>query len=466
MTGSPTKPATEATRQFAELATAVKYEDLPPGVTTALKRVVLDTLGTTLAAGTLGAGCREVVEVARLMGGGTPESTLIGFGDRISALMASFANGGMAHALNYDAIGAGHLGALVPAPLAIAERRGGVSGKEFLLALALGAEVTARINTALSAAGVTANEKFLEGQMVSTFGAAASAGRLLGLSTQQMHSALGLALMQCSGSMQVVVGGDPPSKAIYAAFPNHGGVLSALLSKQGLGSECDALEGEAGFFAMYYGGVYDREALLAGLGEQFAMEDVRFKPWPTSGVLHSFIEASLGLRNEHALKAKDIARVHIRTGPQVSEWMEPLAARRAPQNAAAAANSIPFGVAKALANGSVALADFTADGLRQPDVLAMAERLSYEFEEGLGRSATIEVTTTGGQRHTNRVDQPLGSAANPMTPEQLVAKFRDCAQHAPQALSHNAVDEIISLVDRLDEMEDVSSLLRLVSGSR
>ena len=78
----------------------------------------------------------------------------------------------------------------------------------------------------------------------------------------------------------------------------------------------------------------------------------------------------------------------------------------------------------------------------------------------------MEITTKRGKHHTNRVDQPLGSAANPMTPEQVVVKFRDCVQHAPRALGQGTVEEIIRVVDQLDDMEDVSSLLQLVSGSR
>ena len=456
---------TSSTQILAAFAANIAYESLPSEAVIALKQVVLDTLGTAVAATTLGAGCRELVAVIRGMGG-TAESTIIGFGDRVPAAQAAYVNGGLAHALNYDAVGAGHPGVLVPAPLAVAEKLGNVSGKDFLAALAAGMEITARINAALMLAGVNASQTFLEGQLVSIFGATASAGCLLELSPTEMRSAVGLALMQASGTMQVVVGGDPPAKAIYAAFPNYGGVMAALLAKQGLDAECDALEGEAGFFAMYYGGKYVREALVQGLGTEFRCTDVRFKPWPTSGIPHPFIQAAANLAQGHALTPNAIQRIHVTADPYARPWMEPIAERRRPQNAASAANSIPFATAKALVNGQVTLADFTPAGLQEPEALAVAERLEYSFDEGLKKgSAIVEVATADGRRLTERVDSPLGSAANPMSYEQLVAKFRDCLSHAVKPIPESAVQEFIEMAAHLEEMPDVSALpTTLVAG--
>src|SRR5262245_50389675 len=217
-----------ATRQLAEYAATISHDRLPAEVVPTLKALILDTLGTTLAASTLGAGCREARAVAQAIAG-SPQSTVIGFGDRLSAAGAAFANGAMAHALNYDAIGpeGAHLGVILAAPLAVAEMVGGVSGTEFLAALAAGAEVTARLAVAAAGGpGGTTTSRVLEGQLLGYFGAAASAGRVMGLTVSEMESALGLALMQASGTMQLVLDGDPPAKAMYAAFPSLAGVLS------------------------------------------------------------------------------------------------------------------------------------------------------------------------------------------------------------------------------------------------
>src|SRR5712692_9973547 len=270
------------TARLAEYLAGVTYESLPPAVTTILKHIVLDTLGTTLAASTLGAGCSELVAVVR-RGGGAPDSTLLGFGTK------------------------------VPAPMAAAEQVGGVSGREFLAALAAGVELAARLALAMSAAHPkNAPHRVLHGQLFGYFGTAASAARVMQLDARCMLSALGLALIQAAGTMQVVVDGDPPAKAIYAAFANHGGMLSAQLSAQGLGAECAAIEGDAGLYGLYFNGQAQMSIVDTELGERYSLLSMAFKPWATSGIVHPFIEAALDLVERYGLAPDDIAGVHIR----------------------------------------------------------------------------------------------------------------------------------------------------------
>ena len=182
--------------RLAQFAAGVQFEQLPSEVLDLLKRPFLDTVGTSLAGSTLGAGCDAVDRVVQAAGG-TQESTVIGFGRKAPALTATLANGATANALNYDALGGdgGHLGVTtLPAPLAVAERRGGVAGKELLAAMAAAAEVTARLAGALSASGVNTRKGPLEGQVLGYFGTAAGAGRVMGLSAERMH-----ADAQCAG---------------------------------------------------------------------------------------------------------------------------------------------------------------------------------------------------------------------------------------------------------------------------
>ena len=279
-----------------------------------------------------------------------------------------------------------------------------------------------------------------------------------------MHSALGLALMQAAGTMQVVLDGDPPAKAIYAAFANHGGLLAAQLAAAGLGAECAALEGAAGLYGLYYGGRYDAAVLERGLGEEWCLLRIAFKPWPTSGMLHAFVEAALDVATQHDLGPDDVAAIELRGGPELRHWFEPVEQRKRPENGATAANSVFYAVAKALANRRVTLADFAPDGLRQPAALALAERMHHTVEEGLGRSAVVAVVTRGGERHVRRVDTPLGHPSRPMSHEQLVEKFRDCAQYAATPVAPEALAEVERLVGALEDVPDVSAIPALLSG--
>lgn len=454
------------TRAVCEYVAASRYSDLPADVVEVAKRLTLDSLGTTLAGGTLGDGGPETASVV-IKSGGRPESTVLGYDEKVSAVMAALANGAMVHSLNYDAIGAegGHPGAFaLTAPLAVAERRGGVSGKEFINALVAGVEIEMRSVLALLRAGVNTKGRFLEGQLLSYVGATLSAGRVLELSVDQLDSALGLMLMQASGSRQVVVYGDPPAKGIYAAFPNQGGVLAALLAQEGLGAHCDALEGQAGFFAMFYDGVYDASVITEGLGATYYTLDSSFKPWPTSGLIHAFIEAGLQLRNEDGVDPEDVVELRLTGHPDSRNWFEPVEERQQPGSAASAANSVYFGAAKALVNGAVTLADFTPEGLGQPEALRLAAKGSHELDPSLSPHAGIvAVVLRSGATVTRRIDVPLGHPARPLSHEQLVDKFMDCASHAPLPLSYAALESVVDLIDRLEDLEDVAAIPEALS---
>jgi len=422
------------------------------------KQLTLDTLGTALAATTLGEGCREVVDVMSALGG-KPESTILGCGLKVCAPNAAFANGTLAHALNYDAIGkeTGHTGVVcLTAPLAIADAAAPVSGRRFLTAAVVAAEVTARVTLAAAKGGGQVSPRILAGQYFGYFGAAAGAGHILGLGAAAMHSAFGLALMQVSGSRQVVIGGDPPAKAVYGAFPNHGGVLSALLARTGLHAEIDALDGEAGFFGLATGGRFDAAALVDGLGERFLFLGTQFKPWPTSGHVAPFIEASIELATRYDLEVADLEAVELVGNPRFRDWFEPADERRRPSNAAAAANSTMFAAAKALAHRDVVLADFTSAGLRDDVVLTLTDRITYRLDDRV-QGGLVIVRTADGRRLEAAVEKPLGDPSRPMSRDRLEAKFRDCCSYAP-SLSSNDVRALVAFIDTLEDADDVSGL--------
>jgi len=454
LAGSPTLA-------LAEFAATLQFADLPADVVENVKLMILDSLGCAIAATTLGEGCRETMALMSDLGG-RPESTIIGLGRRVSAPNAAFANGALVHALNYDPIGTeiGHVGVVcLAAPLAMAEAIGGLPGSEFLTASAVACEISARITAAIARSGRRPGEKFLSGQILSYFGAAAGAGRVLGLDATQMRSALGLALMQMAGSRQVVLSGDPPAKAIYGAFPNQAGVLAALLSKQGLGADCDIVGEPAGLYPMIYGGQWDAGALTEGLGVKFLLNEAEFKPWPTSNHVHAFIEAASSIPR---LNVPAIQSVEILAHSKLRPWCEPTDKRRRPDNAAAAANSIPFCVAKSLVHGTVKLADFTPDGLQDAAALAVADRTSCRLDDSI-TGAIVRVFNGDGQIHQAEVQIPLGHKSRPVSRAVLVEKFRDCCGHAAQRMKPQSIDEIIARIDDLDRLDDVGHIVRLIS---
>lgn len=451
------------TRRLAAFSSALTYDDIPRDVIEKVKYLILDTLGTALAATTLGAGCREVAEVMRDIGG-KPESTILGFGYKVAAPNAALANGALAHALNYDPIGpeTGHVGVTcLTAPLAMAEALDGVSTRQFLTAATIASEITARVSAAQSRTGKPSSDKFIAGQLFGYFGAAAAAGHLLGLDADQMHSAFGIALMQTAGSMQLVHGGDPPAKAIYGAFPNNGGLLAALFSRAGLGGECDALEGVAGLYDMFYGGEYREEALVEDLGRNFLLTRTSFKPWPTSGIAHPFIEAASKIA-ERGVDPSTIKAVNVIGDDHFLPWCEPIEERRLPKNAASAGNSVPFAVARALVHGDLVLRDFTGQGMKDEAANAIAARTTYTVQHGV-KGGVVKVSTIDGHEHQAHIETPLGHPSRPVPYDRLVAKFRDCCRYSVTSLPADRIDRLVALIDNL-ENEDFRMLVRLSSA--
>lgn len=459
----------ELTALWARFGAELAYVDLPERTRRSVREVTLDTLGVTLAANTLGVGVPQLLAWAR-GAGGAPQASLIGLPDALPAAAAAMVNGGMAHALNFDdttAVGSGHLGPVtLPAALAAAELRGGVSGKDFIVALAAGMELMSRIGAALAGAqGAFTEAKPQPTQMPGCFAAAMSAARALGFTPQQTHSALGLAFMQASGGRQPVLEGRP-AKAVYAAFSCQAGMMSALLAREGLLGDCDAFEGEAGFFPTYYGGAFHRPTMSEGFGEEWLLLNVGLKPWPTTGVAHVFIEAAANIRASYAPPPSAIERVVVRGEPHIRTFCEPLEIRRNPQSPVEAEDSVIFAASRALVTGGVALADLqpTADGLFAKSALRVANRVEYEVDESLGKSGVVEVTLESGETFSERVDAPRGHRDNPLTDDQRRRKFRECAAHAGTALDDQAVADIIAAVENLDDLADVAVLPRLLRG--
>lgn len=457
---SSTTASSDLTAALAAQAAELTFEDLPQDTVRDIKCLVLDSLGTILAATRLGVGTQEVLELARAQSG-RPEATVIGYGDRLSVLMASLANGGLVHALNYDAVGQGHLGSLLPGPLAVAEKSGNVGGEEFIAALAAGAELTGRMNRALHASHVNANEKFLEGTLLGVFGITAAAGRLLHLPPEQMMDAFGITLMQCAGSMEVVASGDPPVKAVYSAFSNHSAVLSALLAKQGLGARMSVFEGGCGFFEMYYESRHSHEVLYENLGSSYMAPNIRFKTWPTGGGAGAWITAGMQLRSEHNLPWSDIDRVTMLIHPDHQVWMEPIEERRHPAQSAAAANGIVFWTARALANGSCGLADLSPEGLNQAEFLHVSSRLDYAVI-GEADQQRLEVVMTDGRALSADVN-PLNNTVDSSHTDEIIAKFRDSASWAVNRLDAAQVERIIEVVMDLEHVADLAVLAELTS---
>lgn len=443
----------------------VKYQDLPAETVEATKKSILDTLGVIEAASGLTPWMKDLVGLVK-ESGGRDESTILGFGGRVPAWMAAFANGAMAHCLDYDDLhhsARAHCGAQTVSPgFAVAERLGKVSGKDLITAVALGIDLFARL-----CYSIDPKIPWCRHPMFGVFGAAATSGKLLGLNEEQMVDALGLAFCQAAGTEEIryTVGSDVGG--MREAFPNKSGVLAALMAQRGIRGVRTCFEGKAGLFNVYYGGEYNREPLTHNLGKMFQGTDVGFKPWPACGFTHSYIDATLSLVREHDIQPGDVEEITVFVGDRPMNLCQPLEVRRRPKTILDAKYSIPFTVGVAIARRKVILKDYMVESLDDPAVLELAQKVSSKYDAGCDHSrerepAKIEIKVKGGTTYRQRTDFPYGHHEKPMTRADIVDKFRDCVSYAAKPVTQASAEKVIILVANLEDVGDVSSIVRLL----
>lgn len=459
----------DLSQEIADYIVGSRFEKLAPSAVEGAKKSILDALGVILAAGGLEPAVQGIVQHAK-EDGGTPESSILGFGGRVPATMAALVNGAMVHCLDYDdqTPWGQHSGStLLPAVFAVAEkmavRKGSASGKDLITAVACGQDLFNRLRRHV---GWRKDWNF--STVMGVFCATAASGYLLGLRREQVANALGIASMQCCGTMAVIYAVGSDLRAMYAGFPARGAVTAALLAEKGVSGVPTIFEGKYGVFDMYFGNDYDRAKILAGLGTDYTGGDTLYKRWPAVGTSHSHIHATIGLVREHGLDAKDIEEIRVFVGDYHRIMCDPLERRRAPTTLVDAKFSLPFLVAVAAVRGSMSLADFADRALRDPQVLAAARKvvpidddsLDWKLELPAGR---VEIVMRDGRRY-ERVGRDIpGSAEAPMTWGDLVHKFTECASFAPLPRSPEQIGFVHETVRRLDSVDDATSVLRALS---
>ena len=433
------------------------YADLPASTVESARRDILDTFGCMLG----GSGSPGVGELFAVVSrwGGLAESRVLLRGLSLPAPQAALLNAGMGHALDFDDTldtgGSIHPGvSVLGAVLALCDSLGGVTGKELLLAVALGLDMSCRV-----ALASTVDRGWHRTAAMGVFGATAAAGKLLRLTPEQMLAAFGIAYSQAAGNRQCILDGAL-TKRMQAGQAAGAGVFSAVLAQTGFTGARNIFGGRFGFFALYQPDGYDVDVLVDDLGTAFRGEALSYKPYPCGRPLHAAIDAALAVRAELQIeRAEDIAAVTIEADPAgYNDQFESGPAKRRPTQVVEAQFAQPFLVATALVHGRIGIAE--VDGLGDSSVLALSDRIAGLAREGRRKgSLSITVTTTDDRSVTVEAAGPTGSPGKPLTDAQFAAKFRDCARNAVRPLSGSSVDTTLAVIARLQTLVDARELL-------
>jgi 2-methylcitrate dehydratase PrpD len=443
-------PDTSATRQLAEFAVALDYDDLPPPVVERLKHCILDALGCSIFGATL-PWTRMLIDLV-IEEGGNPQARVIGTALRTSVSQAVLIGATAGHGFEMDDIHAAahlHAGSLaIPTALAIADAQLAISGRRLIAAIAAGYEVGLRVS--LAATG----KLFMRGHhfqgACGPFVAAATAANLLRLTPEAARHAIGIAGSFGAGLMAAQEGAM--SKRLHCGRAAQAGVTGAMLAARGFTGIPNVLEASYGGFLSTFSGEPKLEHLTEGLGARWEILSVGFKPYATAASVQSVLFAIDGLMTENSLSADDIAEVVIHCSTMAHRhcaWpYEPVGVTAAQMN-------LFFTSAMMIVDGNALQDQFREDRLTDPAALAMIERIRIEVDPkyDVGGDATrhcarVLLVTTDGRRFDREVLERPGSPGNPLTPRQLQRKFETLAA---TVLSPERIADVIDTVAALED---------------
>jgi len=462
----------DAVEALLDLGLNTRYEDLPPEVVERQRMALLDTLGAAIA-GITGEGVQALAAMYADMGG-RAEATALPAGRRLPMPAAAMLNGVAGRAWDLDDVheqNTCHVNVnVVPAILAVAEGRGGVGGRELLAALAVGSEMVCRLSAAprISFSETGSSMSYQCG----FYGSALASARLLKLDQDRARHALGIAHARVAGNQQGYVAGAMTVRLMQGVAAE-GGLLSALMAERGLTGSTEILEGKFGYFPVYHRGRYERADLVDGLGSRWLLMDVSIKPpYPCCKYTHGPIEATVAAMKDLGIGAAEIAKISVKVTSREVHDLVCLSRERKwnPQSLTDAQFSLPFNVAYAAANGGVGLHTFQPAGLADEGARALLLRVEATLDmsaQGEGRGTfpmpgIISITAKDGRRADRTVVYVKGHPKNPMSYDEVAAKFRLCAELGRPGWK--GADELIEAVRRIERMDDTGPLAAMCAA--
>lgn len=436
---------------------------IPPEAVSVAKDAILDCVGVTLAGSSDETG-KIITRLVKYLGG-RPAAGVIGGGFWTSPPLAALANGTMAHALDYDDINhtmIGHPSApLVPAILALGEEIK-ASGEMIILAYIIGFEVEAKIG-----AGVNTNH-YQKGWhatgTLGTLGAAAAACKLLGLDVARTRMALGIAASAAAGIRQNF---GTMTKPYHAGQAAKNGVLAALLAQRGFTADANILEAPVGFCNLFTeNGSYDLEKIGTHLGDPWDIvaPGVELKQYPSCGGTHRALDGMLALINQYGFEGTEVEQIQVKTGSLIPKVL----IHTRPRTGLEGKFSMQYCLSAAVLDRKVGLQTFTDSMVNRVEVQELVKKVDVitytpaeEGERGLREDLPdiVTVKLKSGTKLQKAVKHPKGNPHDPLSTEQLTAKFLDCANRTlPSRKGEQAAD----LIQKLDTLNNISELMTIL----
>jgi len=452
---------------FAHFITDLEFRDIPGEVVEKCKTHLLDTLGICFVASTMDYSRMIYQYIKEQSGDGS--CTLIGFSGKSSPAYAAFLNASLVHGLDFDDT---HSGAIVhasttiaPVGLALGEVKG-ISGRDLIAAMVAGYEVAIRVG--LAAPGEFHKRGFHATPICGIFGAAGTAGKILGLTSDQIAHAMGLCGSQASGIQEFLNDGSW-NKKIHPAWAAHGALVNVELARLGFIGAERVFEGRFGLYSTHVGTEnWNGEELARNLNSDWETLNISLKPYPCCHFNHAFIDGALHLKEKHRIRPDDISAIEcLISEPQSHIVCEPIEVKRNPATVYGVLFSLPFCVAMALVRGKPGRKDFFNMDIHDEEVLDLSRKVSYGLDPDSDYPhhfpGVVKIRLKNGELVEYRERFNRGCPENPMSKEEVVEKFLD---NAGDVLNKGKAEELIEKISHLEKIPTITALTELCRVER
>ena len=449
---------------LAEWAAKLTFDDIPPEVRRQAVHLILDGVGIAYASHNYEFAPKTVQALSTFEPG---HRGVIGFPQRLALRDAVLANGVLIHGLDFDDT---HLKGVVhatsscfPTALGVGSALGR-NGKDLITAYVIGMETAARLGSVVQ--GELNQVGFHPTGVLAAFGCAMVAGKLEGLTPEQLVMVQGIALSMAAGTREYSTEGAW-TKRMHPGWAGACGITAARLAQNGFTGPRQAYEGKFGLFATHMGSdleKWDLPSVANGLGEEWETLQVAIKPVPACQLNISCIDSAIALGRVHDINPDDIAGVEALVPPHAVKIVcEPIEAKRKPTSPYAAQFSIPFVVACGLIRKRFGLAELEL--FEDAEILKLAQRVTYSVDAKTGYpkhfSGEVIVTLKNGTRLAHREQINRGAADNPVSPEGIAEKFMG---NAIMSQSKQRAQQILDAVLGVERSKRVSDLETVLAG--
>jgi 2-methylcitrate dehydratase PrpD len=456
------------TQTIVHFSHSLKHKDLGGEVFEQGKKLLLDYLGVAIA----GSQTDSSQAVYRMLGhpASPGQCTVIGTALQTSAEYAALANGTSAHGVELDdthQAGSIHLGVVMfSTAIALSEILPEINSDRFFPAVVAGYEVAARLGTALQPK-YHYELGFHPTATCGVFGAAVTAAKLLQLTEAQMLSAVGIAGSMAAGSLEFLAEGAW-TKRLHPGLAAQNGILAAKLAAAGFRGPGTILEGRDGFLSAY-SQKSKPEIVTQDLGKSFEILETSVKPHACCRYMQAPIDGLIELATAHDIRPEQIARIEIAV--LEAGWplvCEPRERKYSPSNMVDAQFSMPFGAAVALTYRAAGLDQFSDDNFSSPEIKGLMDKVVLTKDMRIEKNfpvewpARVEIHLANGTKFEKFVRFPKGDPKNPLSWEELSAKFRSLAM---RVLPRERSEQIIKSVSEINSSAALPKIWKLAALS-